>query len=170
MLPPGPLVALKILLHLDHGRRTSLRGGEHREEAIALGAEFPPGVGREPRSNDPMVISENLGVIRLSEATEKRGRTLDVGEKEGERFRRSKNRRQPARATGSRIRSRPVGLAASWQRDVPGIVIKSENRIRSVIRSRIRRRSKRATFTRLSEKASGAENAGRNHRARPRPP
>jgi hypothetical protein len=96
VLTRGPAMGLEVLLHLDHRRYTSVRRGEDREEAIPLSADFTSVVGGEPRSNDPVVVNEDLGVLNFPQTAEKRGRTLDVGEEEGERLRASKNSDSPA--------------------------------------------------------------------------
>ena len=79
-----PRVRLKVPLHVDHGGGAGLRRREQCEEAISLGQDLPSVVGGEPSPNDPVVLGENLGVFDLSQTTEKRGRTFDIGEEEGE--------------------------------------------------------------------------------------
>ena len=118
VLTRGPPMGLEVLLHLDHRRRTSVRRGEDREEAVPLGDDFTSVVGGEPRSNDPVVVREDLGVVNVSQATEKRGRTLDVGEEEGERLRGSKNS-DSSDGERARICRRAWGYRAVYGEDLP---------------------------------------------------
>jgi hypothetical protein len=74
-------------LGFDDRCRAGAQRGEHREERVALGIPLRPFMGGEPRPNEGVVISEDLGVGVVTEAPEQRRRGLDVGEEEGERLR-----------------------------------------------------------------------------------
>jgi hypothetical protein len=83
----GPPRFAQCQLHFDHRRNGATSGGEHREESIALGVDLPPAMSGKPGADQPMMVGQDTGIGIMADPPEQRGRTLDIGEKEGERFR-----------------------------------------------------------------------------------
>jgi hypothetical protein len=83
----GPPLLAQSQLHFDHRRHGATGGGEHREESIALRVDLSSAMSRQPGADQPMMVGQDTGIGFVADPPKQRGRTLNVGEKEGERFR-----------------------------------------------------------------------------------
>jgi hypothetical protein len=83
----GPLVGFESPLHFDHRRCACPWRREHGKKTVALGADLLAVVGSQARSDDPVVLSEDLCIRALPQAFEQGCRTFNVGEEKGESLR-----------------------------------------------------------------------------------
>jgi hypothetical protein len=83
----GPLVGFEGPLHFDYRRCACPWRREHGKKTVALGADLLPAVGGQARSDDPMVLSEDLGIRGLPQALEQGCRAFNVGKEKGQSLR-----------------------------------------------------------------------------------
>ena len=110
LLPGRPRVRLQGLLHLQHRRHARPRRGEHREERISLGIDFPAAVGGQHRPDERVVVGQHLRVDVLPQPPQQRRRALDVGKQKRESLRashRSTRRRRRPKPWPSLLRHGP---------------------------------------------------------------
>ena len=84
LLPGRPRVFPQGPLHLQHRRHARPRRGEHREECIPLGIDFPAAVTGQTRPDQRMMTGKHLAVQTFTQPTEQGRRALDVGKQERE--------------------------------------------------------------------------------------
>jgi hypothetical protein len=100
----GPLVGFEGPLHFDHRRCACPRRREHGKKTVTLGADLLPLVGGQARSDDPMVLSEDVAIRALPQAPEQGCRAFNVCEQEGESLRgQSVRDRRALRTTSSTL-------------------------------------------------------------------
>ena len=79
----GPRMRRQIALRVGGRRDGVLRAAEGDEEGVALGVDLVSTMGRERRSQDPLVLCEHASVL-LPEPLQEGRRAFDVGEQEGD--------------------------------------------------------------------------------------
>src|SRR5262249_35911529 len=87
VLSHRPVVGAQGALHLKHRGGTLSRGGKDREESISCGQYFFSAMRSERSANDGVMVAQYAGEYVLSHASQQGGRSLDIGEEEGQRFR-----------------------------------------------------------------------------------
>jgi hypothetical protein len=109
----GPMLGFERPLHFDHRRCACPRRREYGKKTVALGVDLLAGVGGQTRSDDPVVVSEDLGIRALPQAPEQRRRAFNVGEQEGESLRGQKRKRS-GRAAQYIFHARVVPPKYAW--------------------------------------------------------